>query len=128
MQICVTLQRKKKRTIMIDFELHPVEEKIKKKENLTSLEITELVNYYAVLVNEVPKKGKTHDQITDYIWEVFKIGTPEEEKVDTGAYADSKNRKRVLYTLTRPQWIRILFKVHNKGVGELLRERLSKLL
>ena len=113
---------------MIDFELHPVEEKIKNKENLTSLEITELVNYYARLVNEVPKKGKTHDQITDYIWEVFKIGTPEEEKVESGAYADSKNRKRVLYTLTRPQWIRILFKVHNKGVGELLRERLSKLL
>lgn len=113
---------------MIDFELHPVEEKMKNRENLTSLEVTELINHYAKLVHKVPKRGKTHDQMTDYIWEVFKIGTPNEEKVESGIYADSKNRKRILYTLTRPQWIRIFFKVHNGEVGELLRERLSKLL
>lgn len=120
--------RIKKKTIMINFELHPVEVKIKNKENLTSLEITELVNYYAKLANDTPKRGKTHDQITDYIWEVFKKGTPEEEPVEVEMYRDSRNRKQAQFVLNRPQWIRILFKVHNKGVGELLRERLSKLL
>jgi hypothetical protein len=113
---------------MINFELHPVEVKIQNKENLTSLEITELINYYAKLAKDTPKRGKTHDQITDYIWEVFKKGTPEEEHVEVEMYRDSRNRKQAQFVLNRPQWIRVLFKIHNKGVGELLRERLSKLL